>query len=289
VTKTGVAVEMVDLGSADAQEVQELVNRSAGIILGMPPLTGDNAKEIAINVGTILAAVNPKQTIGLFESYGGNDEPIDPLLTKFLEAGLKEVFKAIKVKNTPTENIYQLCEESGTDFGQVLVQTSKIKQLKSLDNDLEKAIGRISGGLYIITAQKGEMKSAMLASWVMQASFDPPGFTVAVAKDRAIESLLQVGDRFVLNILEEGKYQPLMKHFLKRFPPGADRFAGVNTQLAGNGSPILTEALAYLECEVLSRMECSDHWIVYSKVTQGRVSNPEALTAVHHRKVGNYY
>ena len=289
VTKTGVAVEMVDLGSADAQEVQELVNRSAGIVLGMPPLTGDNAKEIAINLGTILAAVNPKQTIGLFESYGGNDEPIDPLLTKFLEAGLKEVFKAIKVKNTPTENIYQLCEESGTDFGQVLVQTSKIKQLKSIDNELEKAIGRISGGLYIITAQKGEMKSAMLASWVMQASFDPPGFTVAVAKDRAIESLLQVGDRFVLNILEEGKYQPLMKHFLKRFPPGADRFAGVNTQLANNGSPILTEALAYLECEVLSRMECSDHWIVYSKVNQGRVSNPEALTAVHHRKVGNYY
>ena len=170
-----------------------------------------------------------------------------------------------------------------------MVQTSKIKQLKSIDNELEKAIGRISGGLYIITAQKGEMKSAMLASWVMQASFDPPGFTVAVAKDRAIESLLQVGDRFVLNILEEGKYQPLMKHFLKRFPPGADRFAGVNTQLASNGSPILTEALAYLECEVLSRMECSDHWIVYSKVNHGRVSNPEALTAVHHRKVGNYY
>ena len=61
------------------------MNRSAGIILGMPPLTGDNAKEIATNLGTILAAVNPKQTIGLFESYGGNDEPIDPLLTKFLE------------------------------------------------------------------------------------------------------------------------------------------------------------------------------------------------------------
>lgn len=289
ITKTGVAVEMVDLGSADPQEVQELVNRSAGIVLGMPPLTGDNSREITNNLGTILAAVNPKQTIGLFESYGGNDEPIDPLFTKFLEAGLKTGFKVIKIKNTPTENIYQLCEESGTDFGQSLVQTSKIKQLKSLDSDLEKAIGRISGGLYIITAKKSEMKGAMLASWVMQASFEPPGFTVAVAKDRAIESLMQVGDRFILNILEEGKYQPLMKHFLKRFPPGADRFAGINIQLASNGSPILTDALAYLECEVLSRMECSDHWIVYSKVNQGRVSNPEALTAVHHRKVGNYY
>ena len=161
--------------------------------------------------------------------------------------------------------------------------------MKSLDSDLDKAIGRLSGGLYIITATKGDVSSAMLASWVSQASFEPPGLTIAVAKDRAIESLMQVGDRFVLNILEEGKYQDLMRHFLKRFKPGADRFAGVNTQTAANGSPILTDALAYLECEVLSRMECSDHWIVYSKVNLGRVSNPDGLTAVHHRKVGNHY
>ena len=31
-----------------------------------------------------------------------------------------------------------------------------------------------------------------IASWVAQASFEPLGLTVAVAKDRAIESLLQV-------------------------------------------------------------------------------------------------
>ena len=40
-------------------------------------------------------------------------------------------------------------------------------------------------------------------SWVAQASFEPLGFTVSVAKDRAIESLMQVGDSFVLNCLPE--------------------------------------------------------------------------------------
>ena len=30
----------------------------------------------------------------------------------------------------------------------------------------------------------------------------------------------QVGDTFVLNCLEETNFGPLMKHFLKRFPPG---------------------------------------------------------------------
>jgi flavin reductase (DIM6/NTAB) family NADH-FMN oxidoreductase RutF len=161
--------------------------------------------------------------------------------------------------------------------------------MKSLDNELDKALGRISGGLYIITAQKGDVSGAMLASWVSQASFQPLGVSIAVAKDRAIESIMHVGDRFVLNVLEEANYQPLMKHFLKRFPPGADRFAGIKTQRAENGSPILLDALAYMECEVVSRMECIDHWIVYSTVQSGRVSKPDALTAVHHRKVGNHY
>ncbi|MGK7892775.1 MAG: diflavin flavoprotein [Xenococcus sp. (in: cyanobacteria)] len=289
ITKTGVAVEMLDLRSAESNEVHEIVSRASGIVLGMPPLSGHNHQEIVANVGTALAAAKEKQVIGMFESYGDNDEPIDPLLTKFRDVGLKMAFPSIRVKDTPNEATYQLCEESGTDLGQLLSRDKLVKQMKSLDSDLDKAMGRISGGLYIITATKDHVSSAMLASWVSQASFEPPGFTIAVAKDRAIESLMQVGDHFVLNVLEEGKYQGLMKHFLKRFKPGADRFLGVATQTAENGSPILTEALAYLECEVVTRMECSDHWIVYSKVTAGRVSNPDGLTAVHHRKVGNHY
>lgn len=289
ITKTGLAVETLDLKSADPQEVKELASSAVGIVIGTPPVSGINAQEITGNLGTILASVNPKQYIGMFESQGGDDESILPLFNKFREVGLTKAFDPIRSTETPNESLYQRCEEAGTDMGQLLTQEVKVKQRKSLDTDLDKAIGRISGGLYIITTKKGDRSGAMVASWVTQASFDPPGFTVAVAKDRAIESLLQVGDQFILNILEEGNYQTLMKHFLKRFGPGEDRFAGVNTHTANNGSPILADALAYLECEVVSRMECADHWIVYNKVTDGRVSKPDSLTAVHHRKVGNYY
>ncbi|MBE9077693.1 diflavin flavoprotein [Romeria aff. gracilis LEGE 07310] len=289
ITKAGVAVEMVDLRSADPQEVNELVSRATGVVIGMPPSSGRGAEQTQSALSTILAAVNDKQTFGLFESYGGDDEPIDPLYTKLQELELKVAFEPIRVKDTPAEPVYQLCEETGTDLGQELAQSKKIKKIKSLDADLQKALGRISSGLYIITASKGELQSAMLASWITQASFEPLGFTVAVAKDRAIESLMQTGDTFVLNILEEGNHLGLMKHFLKRFPPGADRFAGVRTRPAENRSPILADALAYLECTVASRMELSDHWLVYCTVDDGKVSKEEALTAVHHRKVGNYY
>lgn len=288
ISKTGVAVEIVDLGSAsDLQELRELVGRCAGLVIGMTPASG--ATNIQAALSTVLGSANEKQAIGIFETGGGDDEPTYPLLNQFRALGLHVGFPVIEVRETPSENTYKRCEEAGTDLGQWVTRDRSIKAMKSLGADLDKALGRISGGLYIITAKKGAVSSAMLASWVSQASFKPLGLSIAVAKDRAIESLMQVGDRFVLNVLEEGNYQVLMRHFLKRFAPGADRFEGVRTQPAENGTPILADALAYMECEVQSRMDCGDHWVVYSNVYTGRVSKPESLTAVHHRKVGNHY
>ena len=155
-------------------------------------------------------------------------------------------------------------------------------------------MGRLSGGLYVVTASQNEnnseRKSAMIASWVSQASFSPPGLTVAVAKDRAIEALMQVGDRFVINVLEEDNYLPLFRHFLKRFPPGADRFSNIPIlEGAAKGGPVLAEALAYLGCIVQKRLETPDHWIIYALVEEGNVANAEGKTAVHHRKVGSNY
>ena len=286
ITKTGVEVELVDWNTTDTHEVRELVKEASGLVLGMPPQSDQTAH---VFLSTVLASAHSKQSVGLFESGGTEDEPIYPLRNKFQEIGLTEAFPPVLVKEPPTPATQQLCDEAGIDLGQWLTRDRSLKQIKSLDTDLERALGRLSNGLYIITAQKGDVSSAMLATWVTQASLEPLGVAVAVAKDRAIASLLQVGDRFVLNVLEEGGYQALMKHFLKRFPPGADRFAGIKTHRASNGSPILADALAYTECEVTSRLECSDHWIVYSTVQTGRVAKLDAPTAVHHRKVGNHY
>ena len=286
IEKTGVAVELVEYEHIDTGETRDIVSQAKGLVIGMPAQTDINAHAI---LSTILASAHAKQAIGLFETGGWQDEPIYPLRNKFQEIGLTIAFPPILLKDTFTATIEKCAQEAGVDLGQWLTRYRTIKQMKNIDNSLDKALGRISGGLYIITATKGEVSSAMLASWVMEASTTPLGVAIAVAKDRAIESLLQVGDQFILNVLEEDNYQGLMKHFLKRFAPGQDRFAGIKTYPGKNGSPILAEALAYMECQVSSRQDTHDHWIVYSTVKQGRVANPDAKTAVHHRKVGNHY
>ncbi|MDJ0575803.1 MAG: diflavin flavoprotein [Xenococcaceae cyanobacterium MO_234.B1] len=286
ITKTGVAVELVDWNYTEPQEVRELVAQAAGLVIGMPPQSDREAHAI---LSTILAAAHRKQAVALFEAGGREDEPVYPLRNKFQEIGLTEAFAPILVKQAPDRAIKQICDEAGTDLGQWLTRDRTVKQMKAIDNSLQKALGRISNGLYIITATKEKISSAMVASWVIQASLTPLGIAIAVAKDRAIESFLQIGERFVLNALEEDNYQSLIKHFLKRFPPGADRFEGIKTVPASDGSPIIAESLAYIECEVTSRLECSDHWIVYSTVQTGRVAKLDSLTAVHHRQVGNHY
>ena len=60
-----------------------------------------------------------------------------------------------------------------------------------MDPSVAKALGKLSSGLYVVTAAHSDVRSAMVASWVAQASFEPLGLTIAVAKDRAIESLMQ--------------------------------------------------------------------------------------------------
>lgn len=286
-TKTNTGVEMMDLNVVDIQDMIECVSRCAGVVIMAPPSSGPANKAIT----TIYAAVKPKQPVVIAESYGGDDEPVDTIVQRFVALGISLALPPLRIKEIPNEATYQQFEEAGTDLGQLLSQKKSIEAKKAgMPINVAKAIARISGGLYVVTAAKGSSNGAMVASWVSQASFKPLGITIAVAKDRAIESLMQVGDTFVLNCLEDGNYAPLMKHFLKRFPPGADRFEGVQwVPAASNGSPILIDCIAYLECKVVKRMETNDHWIVYSHVSDGNVSKPQARTASHHRKIGNYY
>ena len=106
----------------------------------------------------------------------------------------------------------QLFEESGTDLAQALAAKDSIAKKKAaMAPDVAKALARLSGGLYIVTAANATARSAMVASWVAQASFEPLGLTIAVAKDRAIESLMQVGVRCAVRGCMGGKWMGLRR------------------------------------------------------------------------------
>jgi flavin reductase (DIM6/NTAB) family NADH-FMN oxidoreductase RutF len=135
--------------------------------------------------------------------------------------------------------------------------------------------------------QRGDTKAAILTSWVSQATFNPPGITIAIAKDRTEGILDHAGDQFVLNVLREGG--SLRRHFQKPTAPNVDPLAEVEVESARNGNPVLKDALAYLECTVQNRLDCGDHWLLYAIVHTGKVHDATGTTAVLHRKSGAAY
>ena len=288
ITKAGVAVESINCEFAEPDEIRTAVEKAAGIVIGSPTLGGHAPTPIQTALGIILSTASSNRMAGVFGSFGWSGEAIDLIEGKLKDAGYRFAFEPIRVKFKPTDVTLQLCEETGTDFAHSVKRAKKVRIARQPASNVEQAVGRIVGSLCVVTTKKHEeISSAMLASWVSQATFNPPGLTIAVAKDRAIESMLHSGDKLVLNVLAEGRQ--LRKHFMKSFAPGEDRFANVATETSENGCPILTDALAYLECTVNNRMEAGDHWIVYAIADNGKVLNLDGITAVHHRKSGNHY
>ncbi|MEB3338043.1 MAG: flavin reductase, partial [Leptolyngbyaceae bacterium] len=288
-TKAGVGVESINCEVAEPAEIQAAIEKCAGFIIGSPTLGGHAPTPIQTALGVVLSTATKGKLAGVFGSFGWSGEAIDLIEGKLKDAGYTFGFEAIRVKFKPTEVTLKFCEEAGTDFAQALKKAKKVREPRQPASAIEQAVGRLVGSLCVVTSQQGDVSSAMLASWVSQATFTPPGLTIAVAKERAVESLMYSGAQFALNILADGNHLGLMKHFLKPFSPGEDRFANVATQVAENGVLVLTDALAYLECRVESRMECGDHWLVYAVVERGQVLTPNAITAVHHRKSGTHY
>lgn len=289
ITKAGVGVESINCEFAEPSEIKAAIEKSAGFVIGSPTLGGHAPTPIQTALGIVLSTATNNQLAGVFGSYGWSGEAIDLIEGKLKDAGYRFGFETLRVKFKPTDVTLQLCEEAGTDFAQALKKAKKVKAPRQPATTVEQAVGRLVGSLCVVTAKQGDVQSAMLASWVSQATFNPPGLTIAVAKDRAVESLMYSGGKFVLNILAEGNHLSLMKHFLKPFAPAEDRFSGINTEIADNGSPVLSDALAYVECSVSNRMESGDHWVVYAIVENGKLLQSDAVTAVHHRKSGNHY
>jgi flavin reductase (DIM6/NTAB) family NADH-FMN oxidoreductase RutF len=112
-------------------------------------------------------------------------------------------------------------------------------------------------------------RAAMLASWVMQASFEPPCVSIATAKGRPIIELIRRASCFAISIVPEGD-KTLMKRFARGFKDGEDPFAGVATSASPGGAPILSDALGWIEAKLIETCDfAADHELLVAQVTTG--------------------
>lgn len=153
-------------------------------------------------------------------------------------------------------------------------------------DDIATALGRVPSGCCILTAKHENQSTGMLASWVQQAAFEPPSISVAVKKDRPIETLIDASGLFALNVIGENP-GAMFKHFGKGFKPGEPAFDGVACRETEAGF-VLDACIAHIECKVMGKHPAGDHWLYIGQVVNAG-GDPDAKPYVHLRKNGLNY
>ena len=300
VARTGVRVNSLNCEFSEPDTLLKAIQECDALLIGSPTLGGHAPTPIVSALGTVLAEGDRQKPVGVFGSFGWSGEALDLLENKLTDGGFSMAFDPIRVKFSPDAPTLKRCEETGMALAKRLQQQQRRQQKRTAGGLSESrsdpgvlALGRVIGSLCVLTASKGEaeqsISGAMVASWVSQASFTPPGVSVAVARDRAVEALLHVGDRFALNVLADGRENGLLKQFLQPFQPGDDRFSGLELERSPGGQPLLPDALAWLEATVKQRMDVGDHWVIYAEVEAGGLFDDSGTTALHHRRSGANY
>jgi flavin reductase (DIM6/NTAB) family NADH-FMN oxidoreductase RutF len=152
---------------------------------------------------------------------------------------------------------------------------------------LAAALGRVPSGLFVLTARHGEAETGLLTSWVQQCSFEPPQVSVAVRRERPVLDWLTPGSAFTLNVLSEGQ-TALLKHFGRGFTLEQPAFVGLDIERSAGAAPVLSAALAVLNCCVASRLPTGDHELLIATVFGGRLQGA-GRPYVHMRKNGLSY
>ncbi|MFP6613316.1 MAG: flavin reductase family protein [Pirellulales bacterium] len=149
-------------------------------------------------------------------------------------------------------------------------------------------LGRVPSGIFILTARHEGQETGMLASWVMQAGFDPPSVTVAVKKGRYIADWLTACSTFALNVVAADG-QPLLAHFGRGFEPAEPAFEGVDIERVAGELPVLAAGtVGYLLCQPGEHVDSSDHHIFLAEVIDGALIS-DAPPMLHVRKSGAHY
>src|SRR5437870_13882150 len=104
----------------------------------------------------------------------------------------------------------------------------------SKSKSVDPVLGQIPSGIFVLTIGTGARSTGMLASWVMQAGFEPPMVSVAVKLGRYVCDWLSERQPFVLNVVQHGQ-KGLLKHFSHGFKPGEPAFDGLEIMHCARG------------------------------------------------------
>lgn len=124
-------------------------------------------------------------------------------------------------------------------------------------------LGRFASGVTVVTVRDGDTDHGMTASAFCSLSLDPPLVLVCIDRTTRMHELLQHVRHIAVSLLAADQ-EMISRRFAE--PPDDTRFEGLGYTRGATGAPLLTDALAHLECELEERYQGGDHSIIVGRV-----------------------
>ncbi len=132
-----------------------------------------------------------------------------------------------------------------------------------------RILWKMPSGLYIVgSTDKGDRRNGMTLNFATQVSFDPKWVGISVEREAFTHELVSAGGVFSLCLVDQ-EDRAIVRKFTK--PVTVDLAAHTLNEFAYidgpvTGAPVLSQAVAYVECEVRQAVEIGDHTLFLGEV-----------------------
>ncbi|MBB4038448.1 flavin reductase (DIM6/NTAB) family NADH-FMN oxidoreductase RutF [Microvirga flocculans] len=128
-------------------------------------------------------------------------------------------------------------------------------------SDFRLAMREVAGAVTIVTAGKGEDRRGLTVTALCSLSTDPPSLIVCVNKSSEGHKMIQRYGSFCVNVVA-GDHGERADRFAGRTGlRGEDRFAAEHWTTLATGAPVMADAIAVLDCDVIDALDRGTHTI----------------------------
>jgi flavin reductase (DIM6/NTAB) family NADH-FMN oxidoreductase RutF len=128
--------------------------------------------------------------------------------------------------------------------------------------------------VWLVTAGAGPRRGGLIATFVSEASIVPdlPRVLVGLARQHHTWDLVEASGAFALHLLGE-QHVELVWRFGLHSGRDVDKFAGLGIRTEATGSPLLEDAVGWLDCRVEDRLDTGDRTVYLAAVLQAQVTH----------------
>ena len=132
-----------------------------------------------------------------------------------------------------------------------------------LEPQLKKFMRLVAQPVSIVTTKQDDKLVGITVSSFTSISMKPPIVMISVSSSAPSLPLIIARERFIVNLLSKG--QEFLAERFSGVHNVKEKFELINYSLNSRGLPVLSEAAAYMDCDLLTKYEAGDHLIILGR------------------------